>query len=53
MIKKLKLLLIIRIKKNDALEIDSEALKYGKIIQNPCKNIINYIGDIDFIVVNY
>ena len=39
--------------KNDALEIDSEALKHGKIIQNPFKSIINYIGDNDFIVVNY
>ena len=39
--------------KNDALEIDSEVFKHGKIIQNPFKSIINYIGDNDFIVVNY
>ena len=39
--------------KNEGLEIDPEVLKRGKIIQNPFKNIVNYIGDNDFIVVNY
>jgi hypothetical protein len=39
--------------KNEGLEIDSEIFKRGKIIQNPFKNVINYIGDNDFIVVNY
>ena len=39
--------------KNEGLEIDSEIFKRGKIIQNPFKSVINYIGDNDFIVVNY
>ena len=38
---------------NKSLECDSETLKKGKIIQNPFKNVINYIGNNDFIVVNY
>ena len=39
--------------KNEGLEIDSEQFKRGKIIQNPFKTVINYIGENDFIVVNY
>ena len=38
---------------NESLELDPEALKRGKIIQNPFKSVINYIGFNDFIVVNY
>ena len=39
--------------KNEGLEIDPENLKRGKIVQNPFKSIVNYIGDNNFIVVNY
>ena len=39
--------------KNEGLEIEPESFKRGKIIQNPFKSVINYIGDNDFIVVNY
>ena len=39
--------------KNEGLEMDKESLKRGKIIQNPFKNVVNYIGDNDFIVINY
>jgi small GTP-binding protein len=39
--------------KNDALEYDPEKIKRGKIIHNPFKSIVNYIGENEFIVVNY
>ena len=39
--------------KNEGLEIDPESLKRGKIVQNPFKSIVSYIGDNNFIVVNY
>ena len=39
--------------KNEGLEIDPESLKRGKIVQNPFKSVVVYIGDNNFIVVNY
>ena len=39
--------------KNEGLEIEPESLRRGKIVQNPFKNVVNYIGDNSFIVVNY
>ena len=39
--------------KNDSLKLDPEVMQRGKIIQNPFKSVINYIGSNDFIVVNY
>ena len=39
--------------KNEGLEINPESLKRGKIVQNPFKSVVVYIGDNNFIVVNY